>query len=74
MKSFNPRSLLKGLLVALLILSFGTSGVTFLWVLQPPRLFFYYVICRLPLLFGLVLAMLMARPIAVRAKARSTPA
>jgi len=39
----------------------------FLGVLQLPRLFFYYLIWRLPLFFGLVLAMCVARPSAVRA-------
>ena len=68
-RSFNLRGFLNGLLVALLVLSLGNIGVTFLWVMQLPPLFFYYVVWRLPLFFGLVLSMWVARPIATRTEA-----
>jgi hypothetical protein len=73
-RSFNLRSFLKGLLVALLVLGLGNIGVTVLWVLQLPHLLFYYVIWRLPLFFGLVAAVWVARPSVVRAEATRLPA
>jgi hypothetical protein len=72
-RSFNLHSFLKGLLVGPFVLSLGNIVVTFVWVLQVPPLFFYYVIWRLPLFFGLVLAMWVARPSAVRAEATGLP-
>jgi hypothetical protein len=65
-------SLSKGSLAALLALTLGNLGVNVLWVLQPSRLLFSYVIWRLPLFFGLVLAIWVARTSAVRLKARTT--
>jgi len=73
-RSFNLRGFLNGLLVALLVLGLGNIGVTFLWVMQLPPLFFYYVVWRLPLFFGLVLSMWVARPIAARVEATTLPA
>jgi hypothetical protein len=73
-RSFSLRGFLNGLLVALLVLSLGNIGVTFLGVMQLPPVFFYYVVWRLPLFFGLVLAMWVARPIAARAEATRLPA
>jgi hypothetical protein len=68
-KSVSLRNFLKGLSMALLILSLGTIGVMFLSVLQLPRLFFYYVVWRLPLFFSLLLGMWVARPSARRTEA-----
>jgi hypothetical protein len=68
-RSFNLRGFLNGFLVALLVLSLGNIAVTFLGVMQLPPLFFYYVVWRLPLFFGLVLAMWIARTSAARAEA-----
>jgi hypothetical protein len=73
-RSFNLSKFLKGLLVALLILSLGNVALPFLWVTQPSRLFFYFVVWRLPLLFGLVLAMWVAAPSTGRAEATRLPA
>src|SRR5882762_3123229 len=73
-RSFDLRGFLNGLLVALLVLGLGNIGVTLLWVMQLPPLFFYYVVWRLPLFFGLVLAMWVARTSAARAEATRLPA
>jgi hypothetical protein len=73
-RSFSLRGFLNGLLVALLVLSLGNIGVTFFGVMQLPPVFFYYVVWRLPLFFGLILAMWVARPIAARAEATRLPA
>jgi len=60
-KSLDPFRFLKGLFVAVLVVSLGNIGLAFLWVAQPPSLFFH-VAWRLPLFFGLVLSMWVARP------------
>jgi hypothetical protein len=58
---------LKGLFVALLVVSLGNIGLTFLWIIQPPT-FVFHIAWRLPLFFGLVLAMLVASPGTARAE------
>jgi hypothetical protein len=73
-RSFSLRGFLNGLSVALLVLSVGNIGVTFLGVMQLPAVLFYYVVWRLPLFFGLVLAMCVARPIAAHPEATRLPA
>jgi len=73
-RSFNLRRFLKGLLVALLVLSLGNIVLPFLWVMQPSRFFFYEVVWRLPLFFGLVLAIWAARPSTATADATRRPA
>ena len=73
-RSFNLRSFLSGLLVALPVVGLGNVGVAFLLVLHIPYFIFYYVVWRLPLFFGLVLALWVARPGAVRAEATRLPA
>ena len=73
-RSFNLRRFLKGLLVALLVLSLGNIVLPFLWAMQPSRFFSDYVIWRLPLFFGLVLAIWAARPSTATAEATRRPA
>jgi hypothetical protein len=73
-RSFNLRRFLKGLLEALLVLSLGNTVLPFLWAMQPSRFFFYYVVWRLPLFFGLVLAIWAARPSTATAEATRRPA
>ncbi|HXN24406.1 MAG TPA: hypothetical protein VOA41_16825 [Candidatus Dormibacteraeota bacterium] len=72
-RSLNLPRFLRGLLVAILVLSLGNIGVALLWIMHLPPLFFYYVVWRLPLFLGLVLAMWVARPSAVRAEATWLP-
>lgn len=73
MKSFTPLRFFKGLFAALLIVSLGNIGLTFLWVLRPPT-FFFHIAWRLPVFFGLVLAIWVASPGAQRTKATKLPA
>jgi hypothetical protein len=64
--NFHTRSFLIALYPALLVL---TLGNTFVAISQPapwPRLFFYYVIWRLPLFFSLVISMMRVRPTSER--------
>jgi hypothetical protein len=68
-KSFHLRSFLIALYPALLVLALGNTAVTISQVLPWPRLFFYYVIWRLPLFFSLVLSMRVVRANAGRAGA-----
>lgn len=56
-KSFHPRRFLTALCPALVVLALGNTAVTISQVLPWPRLFFYYVLWRLPLFFGLVISM-----------------
>ena len=70
-KSLTLLRFLNGLFVALFVVSLGNIGLTFLWVLQPPTLLFH-IAWRLPLFFGLVLAMWVASPGARRGKHRRT--
>jgi hypothetical protein len=58
--SFHPRGVLIALCSGLLVLALGNTAVTISQVLPWPRLFFYYVIWRLPLFFGLILSMWVA--------------
>jgi hypothetical protein len=55
-KSFHPRSFLVALFSALLVIALGNTAVTVVQVLPWPRVFFYSVIWKLPLFFGLVLS------------------
>jgi hypothetical protein len=73
-RSFNLRSFSKGPSIALLILIFGNIGVMSLSVTQLSPLLFYYVVWRLPLFFGLVLAMWVARPSVAGGQATRLPA
>jgi hypothetical protein len=73
-RSLNLSRFLRGLLVALLVLSLGNVAVAFLWVMHLPPLFFYYVVWRLPLFLGLVLAMWVAGPSTAFAEATRLPA
>lgn len=73
-KSFHLRGFLVALCPALLVLVLGNTAVTMSqvlpWPVLPwPRLFFYYVLWRLPLFFGLVLSMWVARANAARTDA-----
>lgn len=65
-KSFHSRSFLIAFSVALFVLVLGNAGVTVSYLVPLPRLVFYFVLWRLPLFFGLVLSMWMARPNAVQ--------
>jgi hypothetical protein len=58
--SVHPRRFLIGFGSALLVLALGNTAVTISQVLPWPRLFFYYVVWRLPLFFSLLLAMRVA--------------
>jgi hypothetical protein len=64
--SFHPRSFLIALYPALLALVLGNTAVTISQVLPWPRLFFFYVIWRLPLFFGLILSIRAVRASAGR--------
>jgi|SRR5580700_7326968 hypothetical protein len=72
-RRLSLRSFLKGSLAALVALALGNLGVNVLWVLRPSRLLFDYVIgyviWRLPLFFGLVLAIWVARSRTARPEA-----
>lgn len=69
-KSFHSRSFLTALGPGLLVLVLGNSAVMISPVLPLPRLFFYYyVLWRLPLFFGLVVSMRVARANAGRSDA-----
>jgi hypothetical protein len=59
----------KGSVAALIMLTLGNLGVNVLWVVVPSRFIFYYVIWRLPLFFGLVLAIWLARTRTARPEA-----
>jgi hypothetical protein len=60
-RSFNLRNFLKGLLVALLVLSLGNIAVMlFFAVMHPSPIFSDHVVWRLPLFLGLVLAIWVA--------------
>jgi hypothetical protein len=59
---------------ALLTLTLGNLGVNVLWVVVPSRFIFYYVIWRLPLFFGLVLAMRAAGTRTAHPEAKIHPA
>jgi hypothetical protein len=69
-KSFHSRTFLIAFRLALLILILGNAGVTISLVFPLPRLFFYHVLWRLPLFFGLVLSMWVAGPTAAQTRAR----
>jgi hypothetical protein len=63
-KTFSLRGFLYGLPTALLVLSFGFAGVIALSIfstLHLPQPFFYYVVLRLPMFLGLVLALWIAQ-------------
>jgi len=63
-RTFSLRGFLWGLPTGLLILSFGFAGVIALlifYTLHLPEPIFYYVILRLPMFLGLVLALWMAQ-------------
>jgi hypothetical protein len=62
MKTFHPRSFLIALGPALLVLTLVNTAVTISQVLPWPRIFFYYVLWRLPLFFGLVISMRWVAP------------
>lgn len=68
-RRLSPRNFSKGSLAALVALALGNLGVNALLVLHPSHFIFYYVIWRLPLFFGLVLAMWMARSRTARPEA-----
>jgi hypothetical protein len=62
-RSLQPRRFLTALCPALLVLAVGNTAVTISEVLPWPRiLFYYYVLWRLPLFFGLVLSMAWSAP------------
>jgi hypothetical protein len=73
-RSFNLRRFLKGSLVALLVLCLGNIGLPLLWLMQPSRFFSDYVVWRLPLFLGLVLAIWAACPSTATAEATRRPA
>jgi hypothetical protein len=62
MKSFHPRSFLTALGCALLVLTVANTAVTISQVFPWPRLFFYYVLWRVPLFFSLVISMRRVAP------------
>jgi hypothetical protein len=55
-KSFHSRSFLTALGPALLVLTLASTVVTISQVFSWSRLFFYYVLWRLPLFFGLLIS------------------
>ena len=80
MRSLNLRGFLKGLLAAVLLFAITFSAVipllTFvmpLLLILLPRLFFYYVVWRLPLFISLVVGIFVARK-ASTSKSRSLDA
>ena len=63
-RTFSLRGFLWGLPTALLVLSFGYAGVIALLIfstLHLPQPIFYYVVFRLPMFLGLLLALWIAR-------------
>jgi hypothetical protein len=71
---FDLRSFLKGALLAVLVLSLGIVGETFLSVLHLPHFFLVYVLWRLPLFFGLVLGMWVALPSSLKSEVKKVSA
>jgi hypothetical protein len=70
--NFHPRSFLSALYPALLALILGNTAVAFSQPAPWSRVFFYYVIWRLPLFFSVVISMMRVRANSERICLRSS--